>query len=226
VLAQLQVDHVAFFQVDDLVGDAGQGHGVAGQEAFVGVGALAHAQHQRAAFARAHHAVRLVTAEHGDGVGALQAGGGALHGVEQVTVVELVHQVGDHLGVGLAFEDVALVLQLGAQFVMVFNDAVVHQADALARKMRVGVVHRRHAVRGPAGVGDAGARQDAVLRDLGFELGHPAGAAGAAQFTALVHRHAAAVVAAVFQPLQALDEDRDDVAGADGADDATHGVGS
>jgi hypothetical protein len=31
VFAQLQVDHVAFFQVDDLVGHAGQGHGIAGQ---------------------------------------------------------------------------------------------------------------------------------------------------------------------------------------------------
>jgi hypothetical protein len=32
VFAQLQVHHVALFQVDDLVRDAGQGHGVAGQE--------------------------------------------------------------------------------------------------------------------------------------------------------------------------------------------------
>jgi hypothetical protein len=32
VPAHLQVDHVAFFEVDDLVGDAGQRHRVAGQE--------------------------------------------------------------------------------------------------------------------------------------------------------------------------------------------------
>jgi hypothetical protein len=37
VLAQLQVHHVAFFQVDDLVGHAGQGHGVAGQEVLLPV---------------------------------------------------------------------------------------------------------------------------------------------------------------------------------------------
>jgi hypothetical protein len=53
----------------------------------------AHAQHQRRALARAHHALRLVAAEHGDGVGAAQARQGALHGVEQVAVVEAVHQV-------------------------------------------------------------------------------------------------------------------------------------
>ena len=33
-----------------------------------------------------------------------------------------------------------------------------------------------------------------------------------AQLTALVHGHAAAVVAAVFQPLQAFDEDGNDIA--------------
>lgn len=87
----------------------------------------------------------------------------------------------------------------------------------------MGVVHRRRAVRGPARVGDAGAALHAIGRHLGVQLGHPAGAAGAAQPAVLVHRDAAAVVAAVLQPLQALDEDRDDVAGADRADDAAHG---
>ena len=40
--------------------------------------------------------------------------------------------------------------------------------------------------------------------------------------TGRVHRHAAGVVATVFQPLQALHEDGNDVAGRNGADDATH----
>ena len=167
--------------------------------------------------------MRLVAAEHRDGVGALQARGGALHGVEQVAVVELVDQVGDDLGVGLAFEHIALGLQLGAQFVMVLDDAVVHQGDTITREMRVGVVDRRYTVGGPTGVGDAGARLHIVLRDLHPQLGHPAGAAGAAQLATLVHGHAARVVAPVLQPLQALDQDRDDVAVADRCDDATHG---
>jgi hypothetical protein len=83
--------------------------------------------------ARAHHAVRLVAAEHGDGVGALQARHGALHGVEQVALVQVRHQVRDHLGVGLAGEHVALGLQLGAQLLVVLDDAVVHQRDAPRR---------------------------------------------------------------------------------------------
>jgi hypothetical protein len=38
-----------------------------------------------------------------------------------------------------------------------------------------------------------------------------------------VHGHAAGVIAPVLEPLEALNEDGNDVSGRDGADDATHG---
>ena len=80
----------------------------------------------------------------------MQAAHGLLHGLEQVAGVQVVDQVGDDLGVGLAFEDVAGGLQLGAQFVVVLDDAVVDQRDArlvIARcEVRVGIVRGRHAV--------------------------------------------------------------------------------
>jgi hypothetical protein len=72
-------------------------------------------------------------------------------------------------------------------------------------------------------VGDAGAALD-VSCSTCAQLGHARGAAGAAQFAVLVHGHAAGVIAAVFQALQAFDQDGNDVAGADGADDATHEI--
>ena len=68
----------------------------------------------------------------GDLFEAVKAALPQLHGVKQITVVQLVHQMGDHLGVGLALEHIAPGLQPGAQFVMVFNDAVVHQRNAIA----------------------------------------------------------------------------------------------
>ena len=43
VATRLQIHQITFLQIDDLVGHAGQCHGVAGEEIF----ALAHAQHQR-----------------------------------------------------------------------------------------------------------------------------------------------------------------------------------
>jgi hypothetical protein len=91
VAAQLQVHHVAFLQIDDLVGHAGQRHRVAGQEVLAMP--AAHAQDQRRAGPRAHHAVRLVLVEHGNGVGALQLLDRRLDRVEQVAVVQAVDQV-------------------------------------------------------------------------------------------------------------------------------------
>jgi hypothetical protein len=246
--AQLQVDHVAFFQVDDLVGHAGQRHRVAGQEVFALALAAADAQHQRRALPRADHAVRFVAREDRDGVGAAQPRQRLLHGLQQVAVVQAVHQVCDDLGVGLAGEDIAALLQFGAQLVVVLDDAVVHERDAPGRgcrrraaavefaeggarciharpgaEMRVRVVHRRRAVRGPARVRDAGARAYALGLHVGRQFGHTRSAARAPQMPALVHRDAAAVVAAVLQPLQALDQDGNDVALADRTDDAAHG---
>ena len=91
---------------------------------------------------------------------------GGLDGLEQVAVVQAVDQVGDDLGVGLAVKHIALGLQGSAQFVVVFNDAVVHQrnaaraADCISARavaeVGVGVVHGRCAMGGPAGVGNAG----------------------------------------------------------------------
>jgi hypothetical protein len=62
-----------------------------------------------------------------------------------------------------------------------------------------------------------------VALDAGIQLGHAGRAARAAQLPVLVDRDAAGVVAPVFEPLQSLDQDRDDVALADRADDAAHG---
>jgi len=75
-------------------------------------------------------------------------------------------------------------------------------------------------------VGDAGAGADAVFVHLRLQLGHARGAARPPQGAVLVHGHATGVITAVFQALEAFDEDGDDVAGADRADDAAHTEGS
>ena len=178
--------------------------------------------------------MRLVEAEHRDGIGTAQPRQHLLHRGVQVAAVVVVDEVRDDLGVGLTDEAVAGGLQLGAQFIVVLDDAVVHHRDTAGgfgaqriragRKVWVRVVHHRRAVRRPAGVSDTGRASDLVGRHVGFELGHTGGAACPAQLAVLVHRDAARVVAAVLEALQSLDEDRHDIAGADGADDATHGV--
>ena len=119
---------------------------------------------------------------------------------------------------------------------MVFNDAVVHQRHTAGLEWRVAfvhtragtgavaemgvrVVHRRRAVRGPAGVGDAGAAFDVVGLHLVHQLRHTRSAARALQApraavqAGRVHGHTARVITPVFEPLQALHEDGNDVAG-------------
>src|SRR6218665_957763 len=94
-----------------------------------------------------------------------------------------------------------------------------------------GGVVRRRTMGGPAGVGSAGGAVDMLGLHLLQQLGHAGCAAGALQARATVrrmaaggmHGHAAGGIAPVFQPLQALDENGNDVARGDRADDAAHG---
>jgi hypothetical protein len=62
-----------------------------------------------------------------------------------------------------------------------------------------------------------------LLLALCLAAGASAHALTPADALALVDGDTAAVVAAVLEPLQALDEDGNDVAGTDRADDAAHG---
>ena len=103
-------------------------------------------------------------------------------------------------------------------------------AQAMA-EVRVGVVHGGRAMGGPAGVGSAGGTVDVFGGHLLQQLSHAGGAAGALQACRArcieaggMYRHAAGVIAPVFKPLQALDEDGNDVARGNRADDAAHGV--
>ena len=76
--------------------------------------------------------MRLIATEHSDGVCAVQAQHGLLHGGEQIAVIEMIDQMRDDLGVGLALEHVAAHFEFVAQRVVVFDDAVMDERDAVA----------------------------------------------------------------------------------------------
>ena len=98
-----------------------------------------------------------------EGVVAAQLGvGGADRGGE-VAVVVAGDQVGDHLGVGVGGELLALGLQALAQLGVVLDDPVEDDVD-LAGAVVVGVrvLLGDAAVGRPAGVGDAGVRRAAA----------------------------------------------------------------
>src|SRR5690606_14636850 len=120
-------------------------------------------------------------------------------------------------------ELVAGALERGAQLVVVLDDAVVDDREPVARDVRVRVALARRAVRRPAGMRDAELAFERMLRECLVEHLHLADRAHPLELLLRVeHREARRVIAAVFEPPQALDQDGYDIALGDGSDDSTH----
>ena len=135
----------------------------------------------------------------------------------------MVDAVRDHLGVGLGGELVTAPLELVAQLLVVLDDAVVDDRQAVERDMRMGVALARDAVGGPAGVGDADLAAGGRLLEGLLEHPHLADRAQAGEvLRAVQDRQAGRVVAAVLQPPQALHQDGDDIALGDSSNDSAH----
>src|SRR5690606_24683471 len=210
----LQEDHPAC-RLDD-------GRHVRGQEVL----ALAQADQQRAAHARADQAVRLAAAEHGQGVGTGELLHRGLQRAQQVAALGhvVVDQVGDDLGIGLRLELVAQRLEPLALFLVVLDDAVVDQRQLAVADVRVGIGLGHPAVGGPAGVADAEHAVEALGEGRLLHLRHAAGAAHPAHAVRIGDGDAGRVIAAVLQALEALDQDRNHIAIRDRANDAAHAV--
>ena len=217
-----EFDDVALFQIDELVGRAGQRQRVGRQEVL----SLAHAHHQRRPGTRAHHTVRLLLAEHGNGVSAVQTTRRQTHGLIQVARravrQNVMDQMRDDFGVGLRHELVAKTTQLVTQAFVVLDDAVVHQRHFVARENGVRVVRDRRAMGRPTGMGNARLARQLRLRKLLVEIRHTRHATRTLRHTVLQHRHAARVVTAILQTAQPFDQHRYYITSRYRADNAAH----
>ena len=174
-----------------------------------------------------HDAMRLVATKYGDCIRAMQATHGLLYGLKQVAVIHMANQVRDHLGVGLALKDKAGCLQLGAQRLVIFNNAVMYQGNARffgpeSREVWVGVARDRCTVRRPAGVSNTGKARDMVARDVRGQLSNPVCAARTAQPTVIVDCHPTRVITAILEPLKAFNQDWGDITRSDRTNDSAH----
>ena len=138
-----------------------------------------------------------------------------------------VNEVGDHLGVGLRDERIALPDETLAQRLEVLDDAVVNHGDLAVRGVRVRVRGRGRAVRRPARVRDARQTFDPCRLGLRGEVrdagrGDEPGEARRAR-RSVDDRESGGVVAAILEAADAVDQDRNDVARRGRADDAAHG---
>ena len=200
-------------QIDDLVGETGQGRGVAGDEMFAG----ADADDQRASEPGGDQHLGPLAEENRQAVGSLELRQGGLDGGDQRLVADgrhvgdrrlalqaTVDQMGDHLGIGRRLEDVSLALEALFDGLEVLDDAVMDQGQrAVAAHMGVCVNIAGGSVGSPAGVADADMAGDRVCGQEGFEPVDSAGGFDDGELA--VGRdggHAGAVVAAVFQAVE------------------------
>ena len=112
-------------------------------------------------------------------------------------------------------------LELRLQLAEILDDAVVDDGEPVGR-VRVGVGLVRLAVGRPAGVADADGARERRLGELDLEVAQLALGAPALQPPVLQRGDAGGIVAAVFEPLQRLDDLRRDRRLAEDADDAAH----
>ena len=174
--------------------------------------------------ARADEPVGLAPVEHRDGIGAVGLAQGGPHGIGDVARVGLLHEVGEHLGVGLGAEAVATREEPVAEVPEVLDDAVVddrHVARAVDVGMGVEVVGP--AVGRPAGVGEADGRLGRGVEQRRPEVGELARALLHEQLARRGHeRDARRVVAPVLQAREAVEQDGRRVPRPDVSDDAAH----
>ncbi len=186
--------------------------------------AFADAGDQRRAAARADDMAGLIAAHDRDRVSAMKALRRADDRTQQsgAFVHRLMDQVRDDFGIGVRIEAVAMRLELFAKRGVVLDDAVVDDRDAVVGDVRMRVDRVRHAVRRPARVRDAGEAFDRRLLVKLLEIANLAGRADTRQAVAFEDRDAGGIVAAVFERLEAGDQDRDDVFPRGGGDDSAH----
>jgi hypothetical protein len=134
-----------------------------------------------------------------------------------------VDEVGDHFAVGVGQELAARGLHLLAQRLEILDDAVVNEGDAVD-DVRMGVAVRRRAVRGPARVGDADGAGERLLPQHPREIVElPLGTA-AVERSAHDRADSRRIVAAIFEPPQALHQPVGDFIPPEDADDSAHNL--
>ena len=196
---------VAVLQIGDGVGERRQRDGVRAQEHL----ALAMADRQRRPVAGADDQV-LVALEHdGQRKGAAQTLQGGMGGLDRSGAPRQLarHQMRDDFRVGLRIEGVAVAGQFLAQLREILDDAVVDDGDAVGEmRVRIGLV--RHAVGGPAGVADADGAVQRLALQPALQIDQLALGPAARQFAPLDRGHAGGIVAAIFEALERIHDER------------------
>ena len=135
----------------------------------------------------------------------------------------MMNAVSNHFGIGLGGEDVTQAFQIGAQCLVILDDPVVDDGDAVAGHVRMRISRGRHAVSGPSGVGDSHMAVDGGSGERGLERAYLAHRAHSSQLMpGRQHRKSGGIVAAVFETAQAFHQDGNGIALRDHAHYSAH----
>ena len=114
------------------------------------------ADDQGAGVAHRDHLLRMLAAQHPQGVGTLQQGDGGAHGGQKIPVVVFFDQERHHLRIRFGQELHDLLHQLLFQRGVVFDDPVMYHREAAAgAAVGMGIFIAGLAVRGTTGMADA-----------------------------------------------------------------------
>ena len=218
--ARPQVGDVALLEEDDAPGVREDRRDVGGEERL----ALPEPDDEGHVLPRPDQPVVLVAMHDREGVGAVELAQRRPRRLRDVALVGLLDQVRDRLGVRLGDERVAARLEPVAELLEVLDDPVVDDRDPPgAVHLGMGVDVARPAVRRPARVREPDRGVRGPLGDRGAQVAQLAGALLDEEVALLVdERDARGVIAAVFEPAEALHEDRAGLTGPGIADDSTH----
>ena len=139
--------------------------------------------------------------------------------------IMLFDQVRDDFRIGFGGELVAFFFEPALERKIIFDNAVMHNHDfPAAVAMRMGILFGGAAMGGPAGVSDTVSAIERLEADDFFEIAQLAFGAPNLQALAVAgDRDSSRVVAAILQPPQALDDDRDHFFLPHVSDNAAHG---
>src|SRR6185369_11361434 len=212
---------VTFFEIGDALGPGRDGKRVRAKVIL----AVAIADGQRRSHARADDEVGMVAEQDREGESADQprqyGRDGVLRGRAALDLAR--DEVADDLGVGLAFEPAPFGDQLVAQGFEVLDDAVVDECD-WADDVGVRIADGGRTMRRPACMGDAGNAMERIFGKLTGEvvelpLGPPT-----LELAVVDGADARGIIAAILQPLEAVEQPLRDVGLTDDADNPAHGL--
>ncbi len=184
---------------------------------------VANADHHGGTAPRRDHLMRMVGMHHDQAISPPDLPEGSFDRLQQVAVILALNQMGHDFGVGFRRKLVALELQLFAQRIVIFDDAIVYHHDRAAMTgMGMGIGLRRFAMRGPTRVAHADRAGQMAIFKLGSQGGNLAFIPHPIEFLIFNDGNASGVISPVFQPLQAANQDGNCCTFANIANDAAH----